>query len=274
MPVHYVITCGTSQIEKEKLKGSLGFSEKEAANFISQVKRAKGQQTPEVFFNEHQTEYARIVKKLIENWNKLPDLIGKEDNPFGAEISTLKAYMKDRPAEATATVLTSDSAAGYFCSRILLTLLKSKDDINIDNEPKMVGRLDEEPSNQECVNLAMVNLINLAYDALKVENPRNPETKGICNIIIASGGFKSILPGLTLFAFVYGLELVYLFEQSNLPQVLTPAMNLTDRKVREKWIDHWKFVIENGRLERASYIYQLINLRTQNPNAVFYAEEN
>lgn len=240
---HIIITCGTSQIDKDKLN-RLGITGDARDNFERDAKL--GVLPPEPFYARHQGLANQIIELLIENKDELA--YRSAESIFGAEISTLEA-LKDHgewknwdPKSDTYVILSSETGPGYFCAQLLRRLLTDPNFFGIpDNEnnitkPLIVNRLVDKPSGEEEAKAASNNLAKTIYDQLK---PRTTQ-QNIRNIFIMTGGYKSVIPCLTLFSLFYGIELVYLFERSAYIQSLYPSINFD-----EKTWDAWKRVIQN-----------------------------
>lgn len=241
---HIIITCGTSQIDKDKLT-KLGITG-DARDQFERDARMDGL-PPEPFYARHQGLANQIVALLIENKDELT--YRSAESIFGAEISTLEAlkhhdeWKNWEPESDTYVILSSETGPGYFCAQILRRLITDPsflgipDDENIiSKKPLIVNRLVDKPSGEEEAKAASNNLAKAIYDQLK---PRTTQ-HNIRNIFIMTGGYKSVIPGLTLFSLFYGIELVYLFERSAYIQSLYPSISYD-----EKTWDAWKRVIQN-----------------------------
>lgn len=268
MPYNYIITCGTSQLELGKLK-KLSYSTAEAEKLIQEITYSN--LPAEEFYQQHQTDALKILRALKNLKGDLPGAIGHTDNPFGAEISTLSALITQRSQlhgdlkHAFSTILASDSVAGYFCAQILALFLEQEFELaKVDIET--VWMLKEDPENQETIATAMNNLVDIAFKSMK----NHAETAGIQNAIVLTGGFKSTLPCLTLFAILYGIELIYIFEKSSQVQTLGTMIDLRDKSTRDEWIKKWRFVLEKGRIDKDSFMYRLINQRIENQDKIYF----
>lgn len=229
MPRHLIVTCGTSQTEIDKLLQikEWGSEERKTVEYINtDVKRQSpmdgisdslfdqvagrgryAKEPPEI--GRHA---AALADALAQHWTILPERIGNDRNPFGGEISTLYKMAKTQPPSFdphadTLVLLYSDTLEGAFCAGALDRLLRDERTWGIPLEriaAKRIAELREEPRDAE---LASENTRQALVDNRK-------EGNGIQNVFVITGGFKSILPLITLHALVYGDALYYLFERS------------------------------------------------------------
>jgi putative CRISPR-associated protein (TIGR02619 family) len=226
---HLIVTCGASQIDNVKVS-MLGTGRpvkewKAVLKFVERVKETKKGIRYNTWWRDDedvQVHSQVFVDALALEWeNKRMDdsdkgsenldkLITLSRNPFGAEISTLfKMATKQPPVfdpqKDKVTLLYSDTQSGGFCVNVLYHLLIHKRTWKMapgQLEPKRVPELREEPSN---VEEAEKNLHT------KVHESRKEDAQ---NIFVITGGFKSIIPAITVYALVYGEDLYYLFEES------------------------------------------------------------
>lgn len=262
---NHIVTCGTSQIEKSKLR-LIGQAENEIDNLFVALK----EWTPNTIL-DHELEYSlnRIADRLISMVDLLPGRIGTDDNPFGAEFSTLYMIMDQYHAgdRKTFFILSSDTGKGVFCARILQALLMKHygvdfGDINI----LVVPGLKEDPHSQNEIENLMHNLLDKVSDSLL-----NNSGGMVDNLIVMTGGFKSIIPCLTLVATLFGLGMVYQFEHSQYLQRLMPMINFNEKITRQKWISNWNDVMRGGKVGETSWMYQLIKIRNDRKDEVFWS---
>jgi len=263
--INFIVTCGTSQIERKKL-GVIGLSDFEADTLITNLEECQLDTMQDQAF-----EYSlnSIVDSLLRRVQLLETTIGTDENPFGAEFSTLHVIMdQDHTGDRKAfSILSSDTGKGVFCARILQSLLIrhyaiDPGEINILRVPG----LKEDPNGQNEIENLMHNLLDKISDSLVNNNSRMVD-----NVIVMTGGFKSVIPCLTLVATLFGLEMVYLFEHSQHIQKLMPMINLSEKKMRQKWIDNWNDVMRGGKVNEKSWMYQLIRIRNERKDEVFYS---
>lgn len=252
--LNLIVTCGTSQIKSDKLtKHTDVLANGEYFNFEVDLNELNYND----FTTKHQLTINKLKGRLEKRKEDLELLIGEKNNPFGAEICTIKKLFLSQPdlssnlVRKKCFIISSDTVSGRVCADILkwecINFLKiPEDDINI----KQVAGLREKPETEQGINEAMDQLVS----SLKNESIQ-PQWR---NIIIMTGGFKSILPCLTLTALYYGLEMAYLFEDSKHLQLLMPVIDWTDKKKREKWINNWREVLKEGKVAVNSWQYRLL----------------
>lgn len=238
MPRNLIVTCGTSQIEQRRLQKA-----KDAAliNKVIKEKRSEEKTWQSLF------EYTENVQKpaqgiddqfiqqlisqqtgkqltgegqfcktlsdgLVRRWGKINDDIGKLDNPFGAEISTLHKMKTTSPsffdpATDSVVLLYSDTGGGAFCAGVLYHLLTHQQVYAMPQNNitcKRIPELREEPR----------NVVVAEDETRKALLRARKKQEGIKNIFVMTGGFKSTLPILTVIAVLYGEPIYYLFERS------------------------------------------------------------
>ena len=124
---------------------------------------------------------------------------------MGAELSTLaKLWARKEwdPKQDTLTLLASETDAGVWCAAMARAMLLEWGVPAGNITPQVVEQLKELPGSPEdaAINLAKaVMQANISYRK---------------NVIVITGGFKSGIPVLTVVALVYGMRLVYLFEDA------------------------------------------------------------
>lgn len=263
--INFIITCGTSQIERKKLE-AVGLSDSEVDRLITDLEKCR---PVAMLDQEFEHPLNLIVDSLLRKEQLLQITIGTDDNPFGAEFSTL--YMIMDPDHAGGrrifSILSSETGKGVFCARILQSLLIRRyeidpGDINILKVPG----LKEDPQDQDEIESLMHNLLDKISDSLVNNSGRMAD-----NVIVMTGGFKSVIPCLTLVATLFGLEMVYLFEHSRHIQKLMPMINLKEKNIRQKWINNWNDVMRSGQVNEMSWMYQLIKIRNERKDEVFWS---
>lgn len=262
--INFIITCGTSQIERKKLV-LVGLSEDEIDRLIGELESSQ----PDAILNQGlELHLNTIVDRLITMELLLKTNIGTDDNPFGAEFSTLYMIMdQDHAGDRNFFILSSDTGKGMFCARVLQSLLIRHYGIDLGEiSILVVPGLKEDPHRQDDIEILMHNLLDKISDSLV-----NNSDRMVDNVIVMTGGFKSIIPCLTLVATLFGLEMVYLFEHSRHIQKLTPVIKLSIKTTREKWISNWNEVIRGGQVNETSWMYQLIKIRNERKDEVFWS---
>lgn len=220
-----IVTCGTSQIAKEKfsyieklIKGSDLGSISESIDKLQKsdddrgiddeyIKRVIGEKNQDSGDKtDEEINCDEMVNLLIQCWSIIDSKIGTDFNPFGAEISTLFKMQKSsvfNPAQDEIVLLYSDTKAGAFSAGVLYKLLLKVWDMS---PPKVkyerIPKLKEIPID---VSEAEKNVEEALF------NSRNDQIE---NVFVMTGGFKSVIPMLTICAFVNNDDIYYLFEKS------------------------------------------------------------
>lgn len=281
MKTNLIIPCGTSQLEK-----LLGMHPPLSCSPTtqSQVEEAFALQLrvgPEDYLGSRLVRDAidDIVKRLVtelhieldEKNTVRPKKILKPEhvrdnwwaeNPFGSELSTL-IRLEDRlnlaPKESYTpphrlVLLASETPAGLMARRVLRKVLEHEygyrlKPIDPDKEKsaspqpgvkeELVAGLTEIPNNPEVAEITLVEIIRrnlFSFDS------------GWCNLFLVTGGFKSILPCLTMLSLLYGIEMVYLFEHS--PQVQRfKLVEAGTAPEKEAWRGEWLKLMKDGKLK-------------------------
>ncbi|QQS46600.1 MAG: hypothetical protein IPM66_22320 [Acidobacteriota bacterium] len=230
MPRHLIVSCGTSQIDKNKL-GSKGF--KLPASLIRDCSKLE--------FNKDLiddnsiksfasvSEVIQVRDSLIKCWGEMSDMAGKPNNPFGAELSTLEQMKKKGwfdPDNDSITVLYSDTKIGAYCAAILDAVLKQGWQMDGRVYLKRILDWKEDPKD---AGESEKNLCQSVLASIKQHNNANSDL-----YLVVTGGFKSMIPFFTLIALKKDLEMYYLFEDTaNLRCIKIPATLKT--KARTFW---------------------------------------
>lgn len=231
---------------------------------------------PDTYLDDDEVETAitEIVKRLLDEFpgraTKVPEPDALKvdwwmNNPFGAELSTLIRMEKDlhlpppkgkRPPHRI-VLLASQTRAGLVARRILYGNLTSEAAYNfapVENDAgagvkeEMVRGLSEvtlDPvsAERELVRVIRTNLL--------------PKKDGWRNLFLVTGGFKSVLPCMTMLSLLYGVEMVYLFEHSPALQRFQLVQAKTDDKVMQ-WRDVWVDLHKKGKLIPAGCLDAII----------------
>lgn len=239
MTINYIITCGTSQLDYDRIGAAFPSGSNAFDRWVEKNKNEDQSESPEM---------ETIACELKDDFDQRRPGI---PNSLGAELSTLKLLRQEQKLDNSEkekfTVLASDSNKGQLAAEILTkTLVKA----GFEGCRVTVRDLDENPENSK-VNPAMCSLVDNLYMSLQ---------SGDINKLIITGGFKSILPCTTLFATLNGLEMYYLFEESNFLQSLQPTgESLKNPKIRHKWIKEWRKLLSNETKNTNSWLYLLFD---------------
>ena len=262
----FIIPCGTSQIEPEKIR-ALGLSNPdEAQDLLDDVKYST--LVPEEFYRKHRRMFHEIITKLIERSSELRDR-PMADSIFGGEISTLQELKHHEgwhlwnPSQDSYVILSSDTGSGYFCAQILKKLLIHPDFWNIPeerviNSPEIIDRLKDSPPSELATAEALKNLVSAIHNNMVPVHAKAEER----NVLLMTGGYKSIIPSLTLFSVFYGFELVYLFEKSAFVHSLFPDIAFSD----EEW-KQWRAAGQNllKKNQENEYLRLILEKRPKTP---------
>lgn len=259
-----IITCGTSQIKPAKFKDTPVRIKLD--HFIAHELNDKDKPlVDEEFLDEKEIAgFAEEISDLILlQWNDRCNLLGEKNNMFGAEISTLVAMEKEGgsyawdPQTDDFVFIASQSRAGLFTAELNARILEKGWAVDLSRvSTRMVPQLTSDASDPDT---AMYNLATIIGGSLKESTP----TKEIKNIFVASGGFKSSIPLLTIYSFLFGIKLVYTYEYSATLQSLNPRVNMEDETSKQFWKYTWdkmnqqKWLGEGG----DNYLHQILNYR-------------
>ncbi len=245
MPRQLIVSCGTSQIDEKKLnKADLSFSAKR------DIKDVKGNEVDDEAYNRFsRKDYANeLILKLVSRWNVLPAIVGNDNNPFGAEISTLAKMQEEGifdPSHDSVVILYSDTEKGSLCAGIVYHLLMESSWTVADARITLVRvtGLREDMGDQQRAAQAERSLCDCIRDSLRPNQ----------SILVVTGGFKSVIPFFTAFALVYGVPMFYLFEaSSNLRSIKPPRI-----KKPTLW-QEWKQYFSSGAEPQDALSYILI----------------
>jgi len=266
-----LVTCGTSQISPLKFKSD-GMDE-ELKSYITDLKSSLQGSLPllndldQLPVLEKAEHISRVVLKY---WDRRHELKGLS-SIFGAEISTL-ASMEAKgddfywnPETDHITLIATQSITGLFAALAVQKIISSgwkvpNDQISI----RMVEDLNENPKD---LDQAMYNLAYHIGESLK-ESSVNDKWE---NRFIASGGFKSIMPCLTLFSFLFGIKLIYTYEFSDVLQALHPRFNHENTEARKFWQKTWQSLTHQEWMSTGTSIYlqYILQYRKDHPLAIF-----
>lgn len=247
-----IVTCGTSQTEKfgnPKLLEllTLNLSASGYTNLESYFGQDPNPKDPKpksesTFKQEISWTVGIIAEKITEFIKKSQskEYIGTENNPLGAEISTLLVYFKQNQNQDKHTfyILRSDTYLGWFNAEVLGLVLQK---LGWASQVKVVciENLREQPTDwtaDPLINLGR-ELQNILTQITKTQTKEPP-------LMVISGGFKSILPCLTVYSIMFAVKMVYLFEQSShLVEINTISEIKDEERLRKLWEEMGKLEI-------------------------------
>jgi putative CRISPR-associated protein (TIGR02619 family) len=268
----FIITCGTSQLGEPNLKNLDNavwdnYHEEEFKDYFDKD-ASWGQIQFETWVETH---FLPKFRERFEINSITKKLIGTKDNPLGAELSTLHLLQQPKqgiqwaPKDDLIVLLSSETTKGLATAELIRSLLTINYDVP-ENFVQVVTIpfLNEAPAD---VDKALDNLAIALLTHIDLDDPRS-EIDKYC--LVMSGGFKSAIPCLTLTSFFFGIELIYLFENSNEPQHLQPKINLISKKSRQIWYSTWKELAKQGLENQPKYYATLLQGRIDHPDRVFY----
>lgn len=231
----FIITCGTSQTDKVDNPAIPMQVNLKSCNY-EDLKSNYWHAVPSIldekqFLTDANPPSAAIVKSLTACLGAKDRVqrITEENNPLGAELSTLIRYMQDGNLEAsghTFHILHSDTYPGWFNALLLQQTAAAMEwAVPADIDLHKIDNLRDKPAEGNDPLQALSRAVN---DILpKLKNP----------VIIASGGYKSVIPCMTIYALLYAVPLIYLFEKSDQLVNLTPVVTVANQK---KFHQLWK----------------------------------
>jgi len=275
-----IITCGTSQLEKKVIENL----DKAVLDSFNNLGIDNNLDDALEFFPES-IDFSKpdLIGSTINRWIReaveafkivqletLGALIGTPENPLGAELTTLHK-IKERtsgvqwnPAEDQIILISSETLKGISAAFYVARLLTVIYDVPYENILiDMVLGLDENPLD---VDTALCNFATMLLKHMDVEQDR-----GRCEkyMLVMSGGFKSVIPCMSFVSFLFGIELIYIFEASDKLQSLNPSINLQADKDRKFWQNVWQDLEQRGFVNQASCFHVVLSQRLRHPNLVF-----
>lgn len=233
MTQNIIITCGTSQLDDEKT-GIIG------TDLRTDLERwdNRGSQPSDETWTAHQGLLNYFLNHLHEEEQWIHCRENGHNNPYGAEIATL-VKLQDRgggagwdPAQDRLVILSSQTCKGYISARLLRELLISQFHAENVVGPVIVEGLKELPESERAADNALLGFAETVKTYIDPNNPGRPPNSR--DLFVATGGFKAVLPCLSLYSLIMGIEMVYLFEQSNYLHTLYPPINF-NRQQKEQW---------------------------------------
>lgn len=251
-PRQLVVTCGTSQLEALLKIGDLAMSYNDYRNWLKEEEPVTGAEASlQEVLEDGKFGYAAaaLVRQLKKKCGSPSDcrtstldFLKSSSNPFGAEISTLLRMAQENMWTAEndhVRLLYSPTKAGLWSAGLASWALSQ------------FWELPEERLDAQVV----YKLYGITTDpdgALGALADRLVETKAKADeggrrlVLVMTGGFKSVVPCLTIFSLVWGVPLVYLFEKSDQLQRLHEQLGRTATGVSEFWQQVWNDLKTQG----------------------------
>jgi putative CRISPR-associated protein (TIGR02619 family) len=143
-----------------------------------------------------------------------------------AEIHSLHRLECGQPDEVI--LLTSDTAEGKACGTVVSSAVQQifgTSDVRLIRVPDLQAR-----DGERLKKRGIPNLINLVTPIL--QDPQRRYSGGV--ILNPTGGFKGVVPFMTVLGMLYGAKVVYMFEYSNQLVTLPPLPVTLDLEIFER----------------------------------------
>lgn len=241
--MNIIVPCGTSQTDKfidGVLLANLGIDLKQVgytqlgSYFQSDPDPISDGQFPVDMAPAAEGIAKHIANFIKNNAQHLQQIIGTDHNPLGAELSTLLVYFayNINQHDHTFHILRSDTYLGWFNAEVLRQVLVRLGWANENTvQLHMISNLREQPDPLSTDPLFVLGrtLKNILLELIAAKIPDQP-------LMVVSGGFKSILPCLTVYSILFALKMVYLFEKSSsLVEISTITEIINEEKFRNLW---------------------------------------
>lgn len=156
-------------------------------------------------FENWEEDYSKSIKKILKYWMKKID---EED--ISAEIKSLIKIKKEEDCDLDVYLITTDTVASNICAQLIADYFEDKKadriEVKYDSVKDNIKSLQVE-NRKKFVQEGLPNLINRIR-----EIANNYYDNVIFNI---TGGYKGVIPYLTIMAAVNGSSIKYIFEESN-----------------------------------------------------------
>jgi putative CRISPR-associated protein (TIGR02619 family) len=278
----FIVTCGTSQLDRMTIDnlGEGVLAKFGIRGLDDLLDNPDSSEVPKTFYEWVEEVVIPASEKIwADDLKKLTDLIGTRNNPLGAELSTMHKLMvrddgvKWAPTEDELIVISSDTARGKSAAALVKALFAAIYHVPAGKiEIVVVQGLNENPRKGE-IDRALDNFANVLLDSMnlscnsELQLGHNKDSEHYA--IVMSGGFKSVIPCLTLASYFFGIELVYLFETSAELQTLQPNIDLSSDKKIKFWQGVWEELSNQGFANQPSYVRTLLGCRKKYPKRTF-----
>ncbi len=277
-----IVTCGTSQIDTTTLKAIdaeggvyMEFREGVLGSLTAFCYSSVGEDFIQPGDGIHHwiiSSVDHLTRQFMGNFASLDQRIGEMDqNPLGAELTTLH-QMRTRedgfqwdPREDQVVLLSSETRRGYcatyFVKQVLHALYQVPEEkVCIDIVPGLCEEVED-------VDITLYTFAEVVLDYLDLEDDKRSPYEHYA--VLMSGGFKSVIPVLTLLSFFFGIELIYIFEASQTLLSLNPSVELDSESDREFWKGVWEGLKQRSLTNRAAYYRALLDARLKFPYRSF-----
>jgi CRISPR/Cas system-associated protein Csm6 len=250
--INYIITCGTSQFDKEKFMENHYYaftSSEDFDNFM--LWHEDNYRNDKMEPTSIQRAKEKIIKRLVVDFNA-----ASPSSFLGAELSTIKLRRKELPKNQEIKecyhIIASDTPDGYLSANILHETLKK---IGLKGYLNKVIDLTEEPKNPGMARDALVAFVDELLNSL---------TDKATNICVYCGGFKSLIPCITLFSILFGLEMIYNYKGSEVLQVFEATQYLHNPTNRQRWIQDSNRMLYGNRQQPNPWLNRLFTVGETN----------
>lgn len=261
--MEFIITCGTSQFEgiykNNQLQQTLHINQTDFGALHSYFD-CDDPNMRDQFISDAEPKSQALADAIIRWYrdnapNQFSFVGKKKTNPMGAELSTLLAFFTRKNINPKSTsefhILRSNTYKGWFCALVLKKIIEGLE-WGVCGEAFLVDGL------RECPDRNDIPLQSLALRLIEIIKLHDHHR--IAPILIGSGGFKSVIPVLTIFSTLYALPLYYLFEDSNLLQELSPTINHENQGELQTV---WKKLSKSNYVRNTNWFNTLLDLRKE-----------
>lgn len=262
MAKHLIVTCGTSQLEKLPVVAD-ALPRGEVITTIDLALDDDDLPPPDYWKKRIQEQVVIVYANLFANkWEQRENWVLNRDNPFGAELSTLILMEHDghwTPEEDTIHLISSETRPGETAAAVIALILQLAAGVPKNKIKILVaGGVRENTDSPDDAQRSLTGCIT--RDALQ-ENTEN--------CLLISGGFKSMLPAMTLTAFIFGLRMYYLYEDAERHQELNLVYNYSQDEVNRFWMETWQKMKNKNFASDHPLLQELLDKRLEN-SGVYY----
>jgi len=214
MPLKIITTVGTSiftnYMDRDRIKRRYPALGKDYDNINTQYKNLESLSASDRNQSKYQSDINHIKSAIKELW------LCEAKTAACAEIQTLEAIAKDAKTEIEVILLATDTVLSVLACELIKEWLDSQGKISGQKIDKCTFNGNPTDSNTTIVAGLQVADVN----SFKTQGMQNliriiKKQKNEDTILNASGGYKVILPLLTLIGQLENIELKYLYEDSN-----------------------------------------------------------
>lgn len=270
-----IVTCGTSQIQKNKYASSAAADKGALLEYIDRFVPEKWDETTcdlDFLDTKEVGEWAeKFAAVCLRGWENRAEWVGVRNNILGAELNTLVAMEKEGgvyawdPAQTVFHLIASQSKSGLFAARMVKEVLARG--WQIDPARISIEMVPGFNQNSSQPDQALYHLANVVARVLKQDRKDDPWE----NVFVSSGGFKTSLPLLTVYSFLFGITMVNTYEFSTRLQRLSPRIDMDNQQSRRFWSQTWERLNRQKWMadETSRYLQFIMDFRVENKDADF-----